>query len=305
MISIKALLKQVILYIVIICALILIVLIPRDFTVAPLETKGLEIHYQFSWTAYGENITRFISGIWNHHSLGATQYERVTVEDELVRYVPRSLQIIIPAFLLSMILGILKGVYDYVHRYNKRSILGNGLTWLFQSIPDFFIVVCIQWGVTLLFPSLKLLSQNTSYSFLLPAILVSIYPMMYTARITSNALSNEDGQYYIKVAQSKGFSQKRVIYKHIFANALKSILSHTTSIMVHLMTSLLIVEYLLGYQGLSYRLFTAFGYKYSAEAVSFSLFESGVIIGIGLVFMSLVILAQLTGYLLKRGLRIL
>lgn len=77
-----------------------------------------------------------------------------------------------------------------------------------------------------------------------------------------------------------------------------------TSIMVHLMTSLLIVEYLLGYEGMSYRLFTALGYTNTNEGLSIGLFEHGVIIGIGLIIMLLVMLAQLTSFIIKRSMRI-
>lgn len=301
----RAFLKQVLLYFLIICALVLIVLFPRNLTVATVSgTAEMMLEYQFSWSEYKNNLTHYFETAWNDKSLGDTRHERVTVEDELLRYVPASLKIIFPAFFLSVFLGIFKGIFDYRRKGTKLSVFGNGLTWMLQSIPDFFIAVCMIWGVTMFVPDLKLLSQNTSYSFLLPTILVAIYPMMYIARITSTSLLNEDGQYYIQVARSKGFTQKKVVYRHILPNALKPVLAHMTSIMVHLMTSLLIVEYLLGYEGMSYRLFTALGYTNTNEGLSIGLFEHAVIIGIGLIIMLLVMLAQLTSFIIKRSMRI-
>lgn len=302
----RALLKQLLLYLIIVCALILIVLFPRDLSIETVAgTAEMELEYEFSWTAYKNNITNYFETVWNDKSLGDTRHESVSVEDELLRYVPASLQIIFPAFILSVFLGIFKGIFDYRRRGTKLGVFGNGLTWMFQSIPDFFVAICMIWGVTFLVPDLKLLSQNTSYSFLLPTILVCIYPMMYIARITSTSLLNEDGQYYIQVARSKGFTQKKVVYRHILPNALKPVLAHMTSIMVHLLTSLLIVEYLLGYEGMSYRLFTALGYSNTHEGLSIGVFEHGVIIGISLIITLLVILAELTGFIIKRSMRII
>ncbi|MDQ0271954.1 ABC transporter permease subunit [Cytobacillus purgationiresistens] len=304
---IRSILKYAVLYGCIIIALIMIALIPREGAITAIkDNKVAEYAYDFTAESYIQGIRGFFQNAIEQKSLGDTRFPRVTVEDELKRYVPRSLQIIIPAFILSIVLGVLKGVFDYRHGEKKGNVIGNGLTWLFQSIPDFFIIVCVIWSVTFLVPSLRLLSQETSYSFLLPTLLVLIYPLAYTARITSTALANEDGQYYIQVARSKGFTKKRVVYKHILRVAMKTILTHMTSIMIHLMTSLMIAEYLLGYQGMAYRLFSALGYHYSFEkGVELMNPEPELVIGIGLIFICLMMLAQIAGAAIKKGLRVL
>ncbi|WP_313803118.1 ABC transporter permease [Cytobacillus sp.] len=297
--------KNLVLYVMIIVALILVVLFPRNpAMVVSGKAMTVEMGYSFSWKEYKDNIAQFLQFVWTEKSLGDTRYARVTVEDEIKRYFPNSLKLIIPAFFLSLFLGIWKGVFDYKNKLNRKNIFGNGMTWLLQSIPDFFIVVCLQWLVIFIFPSLRLFSQLNWYGFIVPALLVSIYPMMYMARITSAALSDEEGQYYIQVAKAKGFPMKVVIKRHILRNGLKTILPHMTSLMVHTLSSLLIVEYLIGYEGMAYRLFTALDFNLSFNIGSLSGFEPGVIIGIGLCFLLLVIIAQVTGFIIKRSLRI-
>lgn len=297
--------KNLFFYVIIIAALLLVVLFPRNPSMSVGgRAQTVEMEYQFSLQEYKDNIVQYIQLVWKEKSLGETRHQNVTVEDELKRFFPNSLKIIIPAFIISLLMGVWKGVFDYRNRFNRKSILGNGLTWLLQSIPDFFIVICLQWLVIFIFPSLRLFSQSNWYGFIAPAILVSIYPMMYMARITSAALSNEDGQYYIQVAKAKGFPMSKVTNRHILRNGMKMILSHMTSLMIHTLSSLLIVEYLIGYEGLAYRLFTALGFSTSFNMGSFRGFEPGVVIGIGLCFLLLVIVAQLIGILIKRSLRI-
>ncbi|MBP2243160.1 oligopeptide transport system permease protein [Cytobacillus eiseniae] len=301
----RTVMKNLFLYTIIIVALLLIVLFPRNPAMS-VSGKALtvEMEYHFSWKEYKNNVIQYLQHVWKEKSLGETRHERVMVEDEIMRFLPNSLKIILPAFFISLLFGIWKGIFDYKNRRNKKNIFGNGLTWILQSIPDFFIVICLQWLVIFTFPSLKLFSQTNWYGFIIPAILVSVYPMMYMARITSAALSNEDGQYYIQVAKAKGFPMAIVTTRHILRNSLQSILPHITSLMIHTLSSLLIVEYLIGYEGLAYRLFTALGFTTSFNMGSFRGFEPGVIIGIGLCFLSLVILAQLTGFIIKRSLRL-
>lgn len=297
--------KNVVLYILIILALILVVLFPRNPSMAVSgKAMTVEMGYNFSWKEYKNNIFQYFRSVWTEKSLGDTRYERVTVEDEIKRFFPNSLKLIIPAFFLSLCLGIWKGVFDYKNKLKRRNIFGNGLTWLLQSIPDFFIVVCLQWLVIFIFPSLRLFSQLNWYGFIVPALLVSVYPMMYLARITSAALSDEEGQYYIQVAKAKGIPMKDIINRHILRNGLKKILPHMTSLMVHTLSSLLIVEYLIGYEGMAYRLFTALDFNLSFNMGSLNGFEPGVIIGLGLCFLLMVIMAQVTGFIIKRSLRI-
>ncbi|WP_057772410.1 ABC transporter permease subunit [Cytobacillus dafuensis] len=302
----RIIVKNVLLYIIILAALLLIVLFPRNpaLSVGGGNALTVEMEYHFSWQEYKNNIVQYLQHVWNEKSLGDTRHARLTVEDELKRFFPNSVKIILPAFFLSLILGIGKGIFDYRHKFNKMNVLGNGLTWLLQSIPDFFIVISLQWLVIFIFPSVRLFSQSNWYGFLIPALLVSIYPMMYVARITSSALSNEDGQYYIQVAKSKGLSMSKVINKHILRNSMKTILTHMTSLMVHILSSLMIVEYLLGYEGMAYRLFTALGFNISVHMGSFRGFEPGMIIGIGLCFLLLVLLSQILGFIIKKSLRI-
>jgi oligopeptide transport system permease protein len=297
--------KHFILYLLIIIALILVVLFPRNpAMMVSGRAQTVEMEYHFSWQEYKNNIVEYVQMVWKEKSLGDTRHERVSVGDEIRRFFPNSLKLILPAFFLSLLLGILKGLFDYKNKHNRKNFLGNGLTWLLQSIPDFFIVICIQWLVIFIFPSLKLFSQSNWYGFITPAVLVSIYPMMYLARITSAALSNEDGQFYIQVAKAKGFTMSKVTNRHILRNSLKSIIPHMTSLMIHTLSSLLVVEYLIGYEGIAYRLFTAFGFTTSFNTGSFRSYEPGVIIGIGLCFLLLTVIAQLTGFIIKRSLRI-
>jgi len=302
----RLIIKNALLYIVIVIALLLIVLFPRNpsLSVGGGNALTVNMEYHFSWKEYKDNIVKYIQHVWNEKSLGDTRHERVTVEDELKRFVPNSLKLIFPAFFLSLLLGIGKGIFDYRNKSNKKNVFGNGLTWLLQSIPDFFLVVCFQWLVIFTVPSLRLFSQTNWYGFIVPSILVSIYPMMYMARITSTALSNEDGQYYIQVAKSKGFPMSKVVNKHILRNSLYTISAHMTTFMVHLLSSLIIVEYLIGYEGMAYRLFTALGFNLSFTMGSFRNFEPGVIIGIGLCFLLLVLIAQLIGLIIKKSYRI-
>ncbi|MCA1031054.1 ABC transporter permease [Bacillus timonensis] len=301
----QTLIKNTILYIIVLICLILIVFFPRNADIAVSgRAATIEYGYKFSWKQYKENISNYVTNLVENKSLGYSRFERVTVEDEIKRYFPNSLKIIATAFLISLIFGLAKGIFDYRNRFKRKNLLGNGLTWLFQSIPDFFLVICIQWIIIFWIPSIKLFSQGNWYSFILPGLLVSIYPMMYISRITSLSISSQEGLPYIQVARSKGFSEERVLYKHILKNSLETILSHMSSLMIYILSNLLIVEYLIGYEGIAYRLFVAMGITKNITFGYHPMYESNLIVAIGVCLLITVISAQIIGFMIKKGLRL-
>lgn len=297
----KNLLKTALIYLIALTGLILVVLFPRqtDVTASGGFAAVVNFDYQFSLGIYIDNITVFIHNLWETRSLGNTRYARVTVEDELIRYFPRTLLVIIPAFILSLSLGVLKGLYDYKNKYHIGLIIGKNATLFLQSVPDFFLILCFKWFFYLYLP-FNIIGTSHWYSFIFPTILVSIFPMMYISRITTNTLANQEGQYYVQVAKSKGFIEKKVIYKHMFRNCIGTIVSHFTSLMVYIISNQLIVEYILDYEGAAYRLFTALGYKQTINVWEPVKNEDGLIIGIGISFLITVLVIDFIGFIVHR-----
>lgn len=295
------LIRSAMIYLVVIVGLVLIVLFPRHTAVHVANNGAMTITpgYEFSASEYKYNIEKFVQTLREDHSLGETKFATLTVEDELKKYFPRSIKIILISFCLSLIGGIAKGIFDFKNARTKKNVLGNGTTWLFQSIPDFFLIACVLWLIFFYMPFYNAFGYGRWYSFILPSILVAIYPMMYIARITSASLAGQEGQPYVQVAFSKGFTRNLVLYKHMLRVSFGTIFSHTTSLMIYLLSNLLVVEYLVGYEGLAYRLFISIGFSNTVNLAPPS-YEPGLIIGIGICFLLMIMLAQIVGSIAKR-----
>ncbi|WP_261130497.1 ABC transporter permease [Bacillus sp. Marseille-Q3570] len=286
--------KSLLVNVFVLLTLILIVLFPRDLSIVDRgATLGIdmEFEYHFQFEEYKENIVGYLEKVFIDGNLGES-LTGVPVGELIVEYVPRSLLVISSAFILCILIGVLKGIYDYRASLKKHRILGQGFTSLLLSIPDFFLIICLQWVVIFYIPWIDFYGYEQWYSFILPSILVSIYPMMYIARITSVAISNEEFEPYIQVARAKGFTRKTVLYKHTLKNCWGTILSHFSSVMLYILSNLLIVEYLLDYKGAAYRLFKAFHYTNSISAGYQADFEAELIIGLSVCFMLVVLFSQ-------------
>ncbi|WP_223702203.1 ABC transporter permease subunit [Sutcliffiella deserti] len=275
--------------------IVLMVFFPRSPTIHGYGIAGtLDFNYHFDMNLYKENISQFFQHLWMEKSLGGTRFQFTTAEEEILRYYPKSLLVISIAFITSLCLGIWKGIYDYRNLHTRKNIIGNGTTWVFQSIPDFFLVILFFWISFYFLPHGEIFSNNNWYSFAAPALLASIYPMMYVARLTNVSLLNQDGQDYIRTAFSKGNSSSQVIKRHIMKNSLADIISHLPTIIIVIISNLLMIEYLTGFEGAANRLFVALGGRQSSISTGMSgSIEAELVLGLVLCFMLTVLFVHI------------
>lgn len=295
----KQIISKVLFFLMVCTCLVLIALFPREAMVTG-EGRAVTVvySYDFSWQEYKENLSGFINGLVTENTLGETRYHK-PVEEEIAIYLPRSLKIIFTALFLSLVIGIAKGIFDFKKAHKRANLFGNGTTWLFLSIPDFFIILIVQWVIIFYFNWVDIFGHEYWYNFIIPSLLVSIYPSMYISRITSAAIAGESAQQYVPVAKAKGLNQNAIILKHILKNCAGQILNHTPSMLIYILSNLLFVEYLLDYKGAAYRLWLALDFAPHIFIGRESLYEPSVIIGFGISFMAIVLFVQITSQLIS------
>lgn len=308
------LLRTFVIWGVVLIVIVCIILLPRtveyDMTFNPnTQAQEVTFNYVFSWSSYVNDLHFFFWSAWENKSLGLTKYGN-TAEYELVKYMKRSLPLIAIAFVISFVFGILKGIYDYQSKVSKiRAWFAHGSTWLFQSIPDFFVIILFQWIVILLmrqgFPDIPIYGHDNWYNVITPSLLLSIYPMMYIASITASTLEEEDRYQYVQAARSKGLLLKVVIYRHMLKNACIKIATHSTSVMLYILSNLLMIEYLMFYQGAAYRFMHALGYSLMDITTSpyrnVSIFiEEPMVVALSLAFLILIFSAKCISIIAQR-----
>lgn len=293
-------------YVFVMLVIILIVLFPRlpeqrwetvklpdGRTFEALITSSNKYSIERHWN----EIKNYFSSVVENKSLGTTRYN-ASVETELWMAMGNSITIIAAALFMSFIFGVAKGFFDFKMQRKKLSIFGHWTTWVFQSIPDFVVILFVQLMLIRYLPITQFFSREGWDAFVLPALLVAIFPTMYIARITSAAISGQVGQLYIQVARAKGMSERVVLYKHVFRNIIGTILTHLSSLMVYILSNLLMVEVFMNYPGATLRLFRAV--DYSPKWGTGEKFEPGMILGISFCFMLLILTVHIISYLARR-----
>ena len=150
---------------------------------------------------------------------------------------PVSISLGLWTFVLSYLVSVPLGVAKAVREGSRFDALTSLLVLLGYAIPGFVLGVLlivlfaggsfVEW-----FPLRGLVSDNWAelswparvadylWHLTLPLICMTIGSFAVTTMLTKNTFVEEIRKQYVLVARAKGLSQKRVLYKHIFRNAL-------------------------------------------------------------------------------------
>ncbi len=237
--------------------LMLLLLLPRDMEIESGPSgEFVAAHYQYSFNAHVESVKGFLAPILNGEGLGNDRYNRPFF-GHAWEMMQRSLWLIIPAFFISILAGVAKGVFDFRTRHGKRKVVGLQTTWLGLSVPDLVFIVFIQ--MTLMYLNMKgiitglsLYSAGNPEAVVMNVIYLSVFPMFYLANVTFQALSDENGAEYIRTARAKGVSSYKLLYIHMLRNGMAKIFVHTNTVVLYLLSNLFVIEYLTQYKGAAY-----------------------------------------------------
>jgi microcin C transport system permease protein len=155
---------------------------------------------------------------------------------------PVSISLGLWTFLISYLISVPLGIAKAVREGSRFDVLTTLFVLIGYAIPGFvlgvFLIVLFAGGTFLdWFPLRGLTSDNWSdlswparitdylWHLTLPLTCIVIGSFAVMTMLTKNTFVEEIRKQYVLVARAKGLSQQRVLYKHIFRNALIPIIT--------------------------------------------------------------------------------
>jgi len=201
----------------------------------PELLAALEQYYHIDKPIY----IRYLYWIWDlfHFDLGVS-LSGTRVIDRIGPWVGTTLELQIPAILISLGLGIPIGVYSAVHQYSKGDMAMTTLALFGYSMPTFWLglmgiivfslnlgwlpsagargLIRTWWGSEI--------GDILAHLILPLTVLVYVQMATFVRLIRGNMLQvlRED---YILAARASGLSERSVIYKHALRNAITPIVT--------------------------------------------------------------------------------
>ena len=203
--------------------------LPNDFII--------ELEKQFGFDK--PPIERFFKMIWSYicFDFGESYFRSISVFDLVIEKLPVSISLGLWTTLLAYFISIPLGIRKAVNDGSRFDTWTSGAIIVGYAIPGFLfailLLVLFSGGSYLqIFPIRGLTSDNWDtlsasgkvldyfWHITLPVIASSIAGFATLTLLTKNSFLDEINKQYVLTAKAKGLSEKKVLYSHIFRNAM-------------------------------------------------------------------------------------
>ena len=189
-------------------------------------------------------LERFGKMLWDYarFDFGDSYFRDISVLDLILEKMPVSISLGLWITLLSYLISIPLGIRKAVKDGSAFDVWTSGVVIIGYAIPGFLFAVLLvvffaggtylQW-----FPLKGIVSDNwrdLSYPALiadylwhmtLPLIAMSVGAFATTTLLTKNSFLDEIKKQYVVTARAKGLSERSVLYRHVFRNAMLIVIS--------------------------------------------------------------------------------
>jgi peptide/nickel transport system permease protein len=161
------------------------------------------------------------------------------------------------AFLLYLPLTVLPALIQAIRRDRPVDHALSIITLVLLSMPDFLLATILLFTFVVLVPILPAISlvdhSSSALDYLramtLPALTLAIVMAVYAVRMLRDNLIEVLDSDYVRMAELKGLSAKRVLLRHALPNALVPTLNVTALNLAYLVGGVVVVEKVFSYPG--------------------------------------------------------
>lgn len=213
---------------------------------------------------------RFLRMIWNYarFDLGESYYRDISVINLVLEKMPVSISLGIWSTLLIYLISIPLGIKKAVKDGQPFDVWTSAVVFIGYAIPSFMfailLIILFAGGRYFdIFPLRGLVSDNWSdlplykqildyfWHMTLPIAAMVIGGFAGLTMLTKNSFLDEINKQYVLTARAKGLSEQRVLYGHVFRNAMLIVIAGFPSAFLAIFfTGSLLIEVIFSLDGL-------------------------------------------------------
>ncbi|MDQ4090655.1 MAG: ABC transporter permease [Actinomycetota bacterium] len=205
--------------------------------------------------------------------LGISFSTRLPVRPELVQRAGYTMQLAIPAALLSVLIAIPVGVVSAVRRNRLSDQALRVVTLAGASVPSFWLALLLIVVVAVKLSWVPSAGRGGLVSYVLPVLTLAAAPAAVLARFTRSALLETLTSDYVVTARAKGAREAVVVARHALRNALVPLVTAVGTSLGALISGAAVVETVFVWPGVGRLLVEAIGqrdYPVIAGAILYS-----------------------------------
>lgn len=196
---------------------------------------------------------------------------------------PATVELATAALALALLIGIPLGVAAALRERRPLDYSVTSLLTLGQSMPSFWlgILLILYFGVRLRL--LPIAGRSGIESLVMPAVTLSIVPLVGFARLTRSSLIGVLPQDYVRTARAKGLRGRSVIGRHVLRNGLIPVVTLAGIATAELLSGAVITEQIFAWPGIGRLAIESINARDYPVVQAVTLLTSAIVIGLNLV----------------------
>jgi peptide/nickel transport system permease protein len=192
-----------------------------------------------------------------HGNLGFSYKQNQSVDSLLGENIPRTMVLVGAATALALMIAIPAGIYQAVRRNKPEDYVLTGLSFIFYSMPSFFLGTILIIVLSQMLPVLPSTGPTATAplwqqipNLVLPVMTLMLITVALFSRYMRSSVLENLVQDYVRTASSKGVSRPVVLFRHVLPNAMLPIITLIGLSLPGILSGALITESLFNYPGM-------------------------------------------------------
>ena len=216
---------------------------------APEVVNNLKNYYNLS-LPLSEQYLLYLKAILRGDFGRSMVYPTRTVSQIISESFPISAIIGLQAILVSAIGGIALGIVLQLSSGSRLAPLITLFALAILSTPSFIAAPILQYYFAIRLDFLPLAKWGSFSHTILPTLSLAAFPLAFIGRLVSVKLSEVLKSDYISMAEAKGLSRFRILFRHALPNTLAPVVGYLGQTAATILTGSFVVEKIFGIPGL-------------------------------------------------------
>lgn len=206
------------------------------------RTLGLDMPL---WAQYFQWLTKAIQG-----DFGISYITRRPVLDDILYYMPATLELTGLALVLILGIGVPMGMWAALHRNSWQDHVVRAFAFFGVSMPNFWLGFLLVYLFSVTLGWLPALGRGGLSHAILPAVALALMSTAINTRLVRVAVLEHLSKRFVLYARARGLSERRILGRHVLKNAALPVITALGLHVGELLGGAVIIESIFAWPGL-------------------------------------------------------
>ena len=193
--------------------------------------------------------------------LGTSYKSKKEVVQELAKNLPYTAALTAVAMILVILISLPVGILCAQHRNGLFDNIWRGVTYLFSSLPSFFVALLLMYVLALKLGLLPVIATRNWKGILMPALVLALTLSAWYIRQVRAIVLKELSKGYIDGLKSRGISRRKILFGHVLKNNMLPLVTLFGISIGNMMGGTTIVESIFSWPGVGKMAVDAINYR--------------------------------------------